>query len=530
MEKMDRGADGVAVGATTRAQSPTKRSRTLAAALVCGALALLSVAPAASASIQHEFAKFSDCPMENPEVVLCIVSTTTSGEFKLGSKTVPITKPVILQGGLTANSPVLVGAADGNTLSKTALQVPGGIVGVELLPPLTEVTATSELAGPVEISIVNANTGNGVAAVLPMKVKLDNPALGATCYVGSNAEPLTPNLTTGTTNPPPPNTPISGSPGETVIGAHGQLFTITNSSLVDNAFAAPGANGCAEPLSLVVDPSVDLATGLPSAAGNNTAVLNGTLAAASVTAIQAQELLPELGRCVKAPSEKVEKTTIYHGGYVASDCVEKNEGHFGKFEWLPGPGAGKKFTGASKAVTLETTGKKQIKCTASSSKGEYTGTKTATLGLSFTGCKLAATGESCQTSEGAPGELVTGPLEAQLGFIKDVESAGEVISTVGWDLKSASAFISGACGASKQSLVVTGSVIGAISAADKFVAAYTLKFSQTAGKQLPEAFEEEPSDTLSAALGGAPAEQLGLKASEKITNEEKLEFKAQAET
>ena len=35
-----------------------------------------------------------------PSVTLCIVSNVTSGEFVLGSKTVPINKPVTLQGGL----------------------------------------------------------------------------------------------------------------------------------------------------------------------------------------------------------------------------------------------------------------------------------------------------------------------------------------------------------------------------------------------------------------------------------------------
>jgi hypothetical protein len=507
-----------------------RRRRASFALIVSVVAALLASASLAQAGIQHEFAQFADCPVNNPEVTSCIVSTTTSGEFKLGSKAVPISKPVVLQGGLTASSPVLVGAADGNTLSKTALPVPGGLVGIELLPPLTEVTATSELAGPAEIFVTNANTGTGVAAILPLKVKLDNPALGATCFVGSDSEPLTPHLTTGTTNPPPPNTPISGSPGTPVISAHGQIVTVVNSSLVDNAFAAPGVHGCDEPLSLVIDPAVDLATGLPAAAGTNTAILNGTLAAASSVAVKAQAVLPELGRCVKVPSEKVGKETIFHGGYVDSGCVEKNEGHFGKFEWLPGTGSGKKFTGAGKAVTLETTGKAQVKCLGSANSGEYTGTKTATLLLRLTGCKLAATGEACQTSAGTPGELATGPLEAQLGFIKDVENGSEVISLVGWDLKSKSAFISGECGAAKTSLVVNGSVIGAITPVDKAVAGYTLKFSQTAGKQLPEAFEEGANDTLSLALGGASAEQAGLKASEKVVNEEKLEVKAQSET
>lgn len=180
-------------------------------------------------------------------------------------------------------------------------------------------------------------------------------------------------------------------------------------------------------------------------------------------------------------------------------------------------------------MTLETTGKSQVKCLGSTSSGEYTGTKSATLSLTLTGCKLAATGEACQTG-GVAGEIATGALEAQLGFIQDTESGSEVTSIVGWDLKRGSALVSGECGASKQSLVVNGSVIGAISAVDKYAAGYTLKFSQTAGKQLPEAFEEGPNDTLSLSLGGAPAEQAGLKASEKITNQEKLEFKAQSET
>jgi hypothetical protein len=306
------------------------------------------------------------------------------------------------------------------------------------------------------------------------------------------------------------------------------VITITNSSLVDNTFPAPGVNGCVEPLSLVTDVVVDLATGLPSAAGKNTAILNGNLAAAGAVAVRAEDALPEIGRCVKVPGERLEKSMVYHGGYVDSGCVEKNEGHFGKFEWTPGAGAGKKFTGESKAVTLETTGGAKVKCLGSTSHGEYTGTKSATLGLTLTGCTLA--GESCQTSSATPGQIATSPLEATLGFIKDVENGSEVISVVGWDLKSGSALISGECGASKESLVVTGSVIGQISGADKMLAAYTLKFAETAGKQLPEAFEEEAKDTLSAAFGGAPAEQTGLKATEKIKNQEKLEFKAQVET
>ena len=214
---------------------------------------------------------------------------------------------------------------------------------------------------------------------------------------------------------------------------------------------------------------------------------------------------------------------------MASDCVEKNEGHLGKFEWVPGAVA-KKFTGSSAAVTLETIGKSRIKCLGSTSSGEYTGTKSATIGLALTGCKLASSGESCQTGATA-GEIDTGALEAQLGFIKDIESEGQVVSPVGWDLKSGSAIIGGSCGASKpEPCGDPAEVIGEISANDKMVTAYTLKFAETAGKQAPEAFEEGPKDTLSESLAPASAEQAGLKASEKIANEEKLEFKTQSET
>jgi hypothetical protein len=512
-----------------RRSSSAKSARRIAVAGALGILAALAGAPLAQAGIQHEFAIFSDCPLNSPGVETCIVSTTTSGEFKIGKKTVPITQPVVLQGGLVPGSSALVPAADGNTLSKTALPVPGGIIGIELLGPLTSVTATAELAGTPEINVVNANTGTGVAAKLPLKVKLDNPALGSSCYVGSDTEPLVPLLTTGTTNPPPPNRPITGDPGEVVIGAHGKIFTITHSSLVDNAFAVPGATGCAGLLSLVVDPAVDIQVGLPAKAGENTAVLNGTLEAAGANQVRAESALPELGRCVKAEFEGKGKNAIYNGDYTEPDCVESTVGHHGRYEWLPGPGTGKKFTGSSAAVTLETTGHTQVKCSSSTSEGEYTGTKTASASIALSGCKLASTGESCQSSGAAAGQISAGALAAQLGFIKQVVQGSEVLLSVGWDLKHEPSFVSGECGSAKTSLVITGSVIAPISTIDKMTSAYTLKYGENGGKQAPESFEEQPNDTLSSSLGGTPGEQTALKASEKINNEEKLEFKAEAE-
>ncbi len=504
-----------------------RRTLTTTAAALSALGALIGAGPA-SAGLHKEFAIFKDCPVNTPGVVTCVVSPTTGGEFHLGNPTVPVNKEVLLQGGLKENNPLLVPAEGGETLSKTPLQVPGGLIGIELLPPLTEVTATAELAGPVELNPANAVEGKGIAASLPLKVKLDNPTLGPSCYLGSESEPIALNLTTGSTNPPPPNTPISGSPGKTVISGHGKIVSAVGSSLVDNSFAAPGANGCAGILSLVVDPSIDLKEGLPAAPGHNTAIMSGGFSVAGARSVVADRALPEIGRCVKVEAEKVGKTKVTHGGYVDSGCIEESLPKIGQFEWIPGPGPAKKFTGKTTTATLETTGGKKVKCTSSTAQGEYTGTKSATLGVTLNGCAIVK-GGTCQSGGAGAGEITASGLSAQLGFIKDVEENGEFHPSVGWDLTHSPTIVSAECGTGKESLVVTGSVIAPISTLDKMTASYTLKYSQAAGKQSPEAFEEEPNDTLSASFGGGAGEQTGLATTVKVSNEEKLEVKAEAE-
>jgi hypothetical protein len=515
------------VGATAWRRLGRSRG-VLAGTMVLSATALALSASPAFAGLRGEFAKFSDCPVNNPAVVTCVVSTTTSGEFHLGSKTVPVTQAVVLQGGLQDENPVLVPAADGNTLSKTPLQVPGGIVGIEVLGPLTEVTATAELAGQVELNVANANEGHGVGAVLPVKVKLGNTLLGEECYVGSNSEPVDLMLTTGATNPPAPNTSIHGSTGSPKVVGQGKIVEITGSSLVDNSFAAPGANGCAGLLAPVVDEGVDVDTGLPSAAGTNTAILNGTLAAAGVRSVVGVAKLPELGRCEKLTGVKEGKTVTYHGGYVDSGCIEEDTAHGSRYEWHPGAAAAH-FTTSSGAVTLETVGKAKVKCAASQGSGEYTGAKSATLGVTLTGCKAEAGKQACSSAGASEGEIVASGLAATLGFVEANETEGVVKDVVGWDLAHEPSLIAAQCGASKEALTVTGSVIAPVSAVDKMLASYTLKAKATKGKQSPEEFEEEPKDTLSASFAGGAAEQAGLTASVKVGDEEKLEFKAEVE-
>jgi len=289
------------------------RALVVAMALVAS-LALASSAMATEHHPTGKFAPFVQCPLSNPATELCTVANTTSGEFTVGKKTVPVTNTITLQGGLHENAAgelEFIGAENGVTLSKTEETVPGGLLGVtapEWWPlilkelyneiviknGITGVTETTELAKPassIKLNATNLIFEEGVALQLPVKVKLNNLFLGSECYIGSSSHPITLNLTTGTTSPPEPNKPIKGSAGSTKILEEGTLVVLTGNSLVDNSFAvSEGANGCGGFLfAWAVDPLVNSILGVPSTAGHNTAILNGTIEEAVASAVKASE-------------------------------------------------------------------------------------------------------------------------------------------------------------------------------------------------------------------------------------------------
>ncbi len=508
---------------TVRAQLSPRRGRRLVPAgvtLLAWVAALAAAAPA-QAGLQQEMAIFDDCPVNAPNVITCVYSPVTSGEFKLGGKSVAITRTVLLQGGISSVSPDLVAAANGETLSKTPLTVPGGLIGIEGLGG--EVTATAELAGAVELHGANLLERSGTAVSLPLKVKLDNPLLLNRCYIGSESQPANPLLTTGTTNPPGPNKPISGSVGKVSFAA-GQRITIVPASLVDNAFSVPGANGCGL-LPLLIDPLVDLASGVPAAAGHNTAILNGVLETSPVQAVKAQAALPEIGRCVVAQSTGEGKGTVFHGAYEDKGCTSEVQGHEGKYEWTTGA-AKAKFTAKGGAMTLAGASGAGVTCRNSLMTGEYTGPKSLSASVAFKGCKSTISREACQSNGAATGEVTASGLTGGLGFIEDVQSESGLSVSVGVDLGDGSP-LPARCAGVKEELVVNGSVIAAIAKIDAMSKTFSLAYTQSAGKQSPEQFEGGSKDTLVATLGSG-AEQAGLSTTEKISNEESLEIKAAA--
>jgi hypothetical protein len=283
----------------------------------------LMFASSALAAPKGIFKVYSDCPTEIPGLALCTYAETTSGELAIGSTKVPINKPIVLQGGaiptggVNPNEYFLLPAKDGNSLSKTELNVPGGLTdlinceeikGKGLLEILergtckaifenktTGVTATTELVAtatnPAILDQAALAEEEGTALTLPVRVHLKNTLLGTGCYIGSETHPIQLHLTDGTTAPPLPNKPIKGKQGKAKSEVEDgyESVRLSENSLVDNSFAVPVAEGCGGVLSFLLDPIVDAKLGLPSAAGHNTAILSGSLRNAEVEAVLASE-------------------------------------------------------------------------------------------------------------------------------------------------------------------------------------------------------------------------------------------------
>ncbi len=299
-------------------------------------LVLFGVAAPAQAAPSGVFSVFADCPLVAfralgvpPGHSLCGFHQISSGELVIGSMDVPISQTIILQGGFIytgnpENEREFFGypPENGETMSKTEQSVPGGLSGLVDCEEINGdgyrerferyacrapsfdgrtngVTATLENMATVENPTiyderaVGEESGTGVR--LPIRVHLKNPLLGNSCYIGSEADPIELELTTGTTSPLPPNKPIVGATGtpktlrESGPGMLLRMLQVTGNSLVDNTFSVPTAEGCGESFSSIIDPLLDGKLKLPSPDGYNTAILTGTVYVASVEEVEINE-------------------------------------------------------------------------------------------------------------------------------------------------------------------------------------------------------------------------------------------------
>src|SRR5581483_6762234 len=106
---------------------------------------------------------------------------------------------------------------------------------------------------------------------MPIKVHLQNPFLGSTCYIGSDSDPIVLR---------PANT-VAGTFSITRFNASGAIdaggafprLDVIGGSQADTTFAVPGARGCG--VASTLDTAINLKEGLPSPSGNNSLVLTG---------------------------------------------------------------------------------------------------------------------------------------------------------------------------------------------------------------------------------------------------------------
>jgi hypothetical protein len=286
--------------------------RKLIAAGLTALLASLVLAGTAFATAHHpkgEYAQFGECPLNRSTITDCVYSVSSGGYFTVGKKTVPLKNPVILQGGFegAGEEVKFYGAEEPSTptLSKTPQPVPGGLLGItaptwwpgflqswfneQINKGFTGVNATVELTGPEHgLTNVKLNTENllfeeGTALGLPVKIHLENSILGSSCYIGSNSSPVQINFTTGQSGA------LHGSAGEISFNEKFTITRIKGGKLVNNTFAAPGANGCGGIFSLFIDPLVDSILGVPAGSGSNSAVLEGELKDAVAREVKASE-------------------------------------------------------------------------------------------------------------------------------------------------------------------------------------------------------------------------------------------------
>jgi hypothetical protein len=292
----------------------------LAVCVVCG---VVGVSSALAKEPSGDFVSFKQCPRFTPGVNLCFYSQVTGGSTTIGKQTVPIDADgqhaIVLQGGVEQQeeppfAETFVGAVNGETLSRTPQSVPGGLGGLVncaevpgsgflralgrticqevFASKLTGLSVTTELAGladGIAINRSNLLAGEGAVLSLPVRIHLESPILGRSCYIGSDQAPVVLNLTSGTTNPAKPNSPISGHVGEIKVKDEFNFAEIPGSVLVDNDFAAPQATGCGGVLSFLIDPIINHKLGLPSPAGNNTIIQDSNLYEATSTAVIASE-------------------------------------------------------------------------------------------------------------------------------------------------------------------------------------------------------------------------------------------------
>jgi hypothetical protein len=144
----------------------------------------------------------------------------------------------------------------------------------------TLITARFQPAGPPSGFRLSGVTGTGPVLTLPVKLHLESSALGSTCYIGSDAQPIVLHL--NAVAPASYHQHDSEDPDGYPVAFDD--YSSFGSDIVDTSFAVPAASGCGSP---VMDAILNLVFGLPSPSGNSVSmyrsfVLDSTTAGGAV--------------------------------------------------------------------------------------------------------------------------------------------------------------------------------------------------------------------------------------------------------
>ncbi|MFF4170615.1 hypothetical protein [Streptomyces sp. NPDC001744] len=273
---------------------------TVSALTALGAFASTGMATAAAPQLNGGWAPSTRCPVDAPAMLAtdgldqapqCVASFSLSGSIKLGNTTVTTGK-TDLQIGTIQNSDgtsSVVAPASGAIIADSAT-VPGGLLGLMCpsdIPFITsickqlsdgslnKITATLESVGtPSDFDQIAGVLTDQPIVTIPVRIRLQNPFLGNNCYIGTKEKPilLRPRNRTA------PEFGFERFNGDGSANEEGDMsrLNLLGATQYDNTFAVPGASGCGLGLLGLIDGAVNLKTGLPSAAGKNSLVLNNT--------------------------------------------------------------------------------------------------------------------------------------------------------------------------------------------------------------------------------------------------------------
>jgi PKD repeat protein len=313
------------------------------------------------------------------------------------------------------------------------------------------------------------------------------------------------------------------APGDDLMcGTASSYEVVTSATPItpENFAAATPIAGAPAPAAAGTAQSFKLPAGMKAYVAIRALDEQGNIGLPAVAEFNPGVALPAIGRCLPASGRT--------GEWVGPKCTHDAHGK-GRYNFFSAPGPKPKITGTLGAGTLETVGKARVTCSGGSTAGEYTGAKTETLTLTLNGCKRSS-GGACQSAGSAAGEIVSLPLEGEVGFISGRATKRPVI---GLDLKREGPMITAECGVglSKAILTVEGSVIGTVTPTAKMTLEETVKFKAVAGLQQPEHFEEGAKDTLVEKIAGVSentTEQAGLTVTALDKSDEPMEIKTRA--